>query len=620
MYETFGPVVDHHSGQVTFRLFFPDSTRDIMQYGRGGSPRIAEIAIPGTFHGGGWDPALAPRMVAQDHPQGLLYTHSTVLSNGFHAYKFHVRFENGETRWVNDPCTRYSCRIDGSDNSGFVVGGNLIDPDAAPAAPVPQPPEQQIIYELMIDDFTAQLPGDRSQRNLLDLVNDHLDRITDLGVTTVQPMPWTGVPGTGFNWGYEPFLFFSVDERLTDLEGVPAGAIVDRLFSLRQLIDALHQRGVAVIMDGVFNHARSEFPYLQLYQNQQDCPFVGAFGEGGFFEDLDFSNGCTRQFLLDVCEYWTERFGIDGIRFDYVKGFYQRTGGDPGITTLIAALRRRLRERNRQNFSLILENLPDDRYQAIDDANRIDATGTWFDPLLFAAFDTGRSDSLRAYYLRALDANRDFLSGKAAVTYIENHDHGTLVNKIGGDVPGVNRDPHGYRSQPHAIALFCAPGTVMLHNGQEFGEEAYVPESGSDRVRPRPLRWELRDDAVGQALGRLYRRLIRIRREHPGLTSSNFHPRFVDAGATVFDGDGFGVDSGRQLLLFHRWGEGADGALERFIVVVNFSPSPHGVDVPFPFDGPWTDLLNDEVMQVNGRRLRGVSVSSHWGRIFQARG
>ena len=205
-------------------------------------------------------------MVLEDHPQGLLYSHTTQLSAGFYAYKFFVRFENGVTRWVNDPCTRHGCHIAGSDNSGFVVGGNLISSNSTRPRPTPPLPERQIIYELMIDDFTARLPGDRSQRNMLDLVHDHLDRITDLGVTTVQPMPWTGVPESGFNWGYEPHLFFSVDERLTDLSGVPAGEIVNRLFSLRELIDALHERGVAIIMDGVFNHVRSEFPYLQLYQ------------------------------------------------------------------------------------------------------------------------------------------------------------------------------------------------------------------------------------------------------------------------------------------------------------------------------------------------------------------
>lgn len=619
MYETFGPAADHVAGAITFRLFFPDSSRDILQYGRGGLPKIRAIAVAGTFHAGGWDPAQALPMALLPHERGLLYVcTATELAAGFYQYKFVVSFENGERRWVNDPCTRYSCRSGVADNSGVVIGGQQV---AAVTAVHPMPPQAElVIYELTIDDFTANRTADRSQRNQLDIVRESIDHLVDLGVNAVEPLPWTAVPGGGFNWGYEPFLFFSVDERLTDLEGVPAEQNVERLSSLRRLIDALHQRGVGVIMDGVFNHVRAEFPYLQLYQDREDCPFIGQFEGGGFFEDFDFENGCTREFILDVCCYWIDRFGIDGIRFDYVRGFFRRSEGDPGITTLIANLRRRLEASGRPNFPLLLENLPDDRYQAIDEVNRIGASGTWFDPLMFEVFDAGRSGQLRASYLRALDAGRDFAEGRGPVIYVENHDHGTLVNKIGGDRPGVERSQHWYRAQPHLIALFTACGAVMLHNGQEFGEERYLPESGSDRVRPRPLQWQFRDDAAGKALMALHRRLIRLRREHPGLTSAHFHPRAVAADAQQFDRDGYGIDAARQLLIMHRWGRARDGSSERFVVVINFSAKPQWVDVPFPFDGLWTDLLSGSAVTATDFRCRQELIDSHYGRVFHARG
>jgi hypothetical protein len=50
MYEKFGPIVDHSTGNVQFKLFFPDNSKDILQYGRGGLPKIKEIYIPGTFN------------------------------------------------------------------------------------------------------------------------------------------------------------------------------------------------------------------------------------------------------------------------------------------------------------------------------------------------------------------------------------------------------------------------------------------------------------------------------------------------------------------------------------------------------------------------------------------
>lgn len=618
MYEQFGPIVDHSTGKVEFKLFFPDSSKDILQYGRGGLPKIQEIYIPGTFNASGWDEKQAPKMSLEEHSSGLLYTYSTTLNPGFYQYKFYVKFENGKDRWVNDPCTRYGSRLDGEDNSGFVVGGNSVHSVKPIANRIS--PQNLIIYEMMIDDFTKNLPGDKSKKNNLDLVREKIDYLVALGVTALELLPWTTVPGTGFNWGYEPFLFFSVDERLTDREDVFPQDNVDRLYSLKLLIDALHEKNIQVIMDGVFNHAREEFPYLQLYQDKEDCPYIGLFEDAGYFEEFDFNNGCVREFIFDVCKYWIEKYEIDGIRFDYVKGFFRRASGDPGITTLIGRLRQFLSETGRNNFSLILENLPDNRYQAVDDTNRINATGNWFDPLMYEAFDSGKAGQIRPSIMRALNANKDFAPGKGPVTYIENHDHGTLVNKVGGDFVGVDRNTNWFRTQPYAIALFTVPGAVMIHNGQEFGDEYYVPNAGNGRVIARPLNWERLNDGAGQTLSNLYKKLIEIRENFPGLKSPFFYPDNYNESFTRFDKDGFGVDAERQIVIFHRQGAGKDGNNERFIIVLNCSPTTQFVDVPFSFNGTWTDLLTGETFQVTDYWRKWQNINSNYGRIFYAKG
>ena len=75
MYEEFGPIVDHSTGNVQFRLFFPDNSKDILQYSRGGLPKIKEIYIPGTFNASAWNEKLAPKMSRKDHPNGFLYSY-----------------------------------------------------------------------------------------------------------------------------------------------------------------------------------------------------------------------------------------------------------------------------------------------------------------------------------------------------------------------------------------------------------------------------------------------------------------------------------------------------------------------------------------------------------------
>jgi len=558
-------------------------------------------------------------MTLEEHPKGLLYTFSTTLPNdGFYQYKYHVEFENGQTRWVNDPCTKYGARLDGKDNSGFVIGGQVVEN----VAPIPNriSPQDLIIYEMMIDDFTAEIPGDHSLMNKLEVVQANLNYLTDLHITALQPLPWTSVPGSGFNWGYEPFLFFSVDERLTDRAGVSPQDNVDRLYSLKILIESLHAKKIHVIMDGVFNHARKEFPYLEFYQNKEDCPYIGLFGEAAYFEDFDFNNGCTQEFIFDVCKFWIERYQIDGIRFDYVKGFFRRAGSDPGISNLIARIRRFLSETGRENFSLILENLPDNRFDAINDTNQINATGTWFDPLMYEAFDSGRDWRISTSIIRKLNTSKDFGFGKGAVTYIENHDHGTLVNKIGGNRVGINRNAHWFRTQPYAIGLLTAAGTVMIHNGQEFGDEYFMPDTGDDRVRARPLNWDRTKDEAGKALTSLYKRLIKIRQDYPGLKSPFFHPADYNDSFTCFDQDGFGVDVERQIAIYHRWGKSKDGENQRFIIVLNFSPIKHYVDVPFPFNGTWRDLLSEQTFEVIDYWRKWEGIDSNYGRIFYAQG
>jgi hypothetical protein len=133
------------------------------------------------------------------------------------------------------------------------------------------------------------------------------------------------------------------------------------------------------------------------------------------------------------------------------------------------------------------------------------------------------------------DAARDFDSGRIPVTHLENHDHESFQVNAGG------RD-RWWRTQPYAIALLTAAGAPLLHNGQEFGVSYPMPEPfqeppgvppgtkdpALERVVPRPLPWWQRNDATGRALKDLYRQLIALRRAHPALSSSNFHPLYWD--------------------------------------------------------------------------------------------
>lgn len=607
MYESYGAVVDGNA--VEFRLFFPDAAVDPSQYASGGLPNIREIRVTGNFQaktgGIAWDYAHAPVMTKTGHSKGMLYVYRIPggLPDGYYEYKYYVTFANGTTRWCTDPCTRYGGGE--MENSAFVVGGN----DVA-VRPIGKrlPQRDLVIYELMPDDFTAEFRGAAAP---FDAVKTKLDHLQNLGVNALEFMPWTAWFGDDFNWGYAVFQFFSVEYRYINDDRDP----LDKLYRLKTLINELHERGMHVIMDGVFNHAREGaepgrgFAYYWLYENPEDSPYTGNFLRGGFFQDLDFGNACTREFILDVCRYWFEEYQIDGIRFDYTIGFYDRDHLDLGITRLCADLASWLGASGRENVSLMLEHLTDNRYDAIDDTNRSAASGCWFDRLLFESWDYLTWGNLDTRVMRVLNTARDFAPGKGPVTYIENHDHASIISKAGGRYCW-------WRTQPYAISLLTAPGAVLIHNGQEFGEEYVMPEDGPDRVVPRPLHWANSTDHAGTTLFALYRRLIAIRKAHPALRSSSFYPESYEP---AFNPEGYGVNLDKDVVIYHRWGSAPDGATERFIIALNFSAYDQCVDIPFSVNGDWRDLLNERFDTVQDWRLRDQTITSNWGRVYYRR-
>ncbi len=602
MYELNGAKIT--GSQVEFSLFFPDNTVDPSQYVRGGLPKISKIVVTGDFQNQlgsqDWDFSSAPALSKSAHANGWIYRCSLPkpLKAGFYQYKYFVTFENGTTRWCTDPCSKYG-GSDDNGNSAFVVGGNT-----ATVQPLTNrlPMRDLVIFECMLDDFTAEFRGARAP---VDAFWDKLAYLQTLGVNAIEFMPWTAWDGSDFSWGYNPVQFFSVEYRYIN----DATAVADKLVRLKNLFSELHGRGMHVIMDSVFNHVVGSsdpsrgFGYRWLYQDPGDSPYIGSFAGGGFFDDLDYNNGCTQQFIRDVCNYWIDLFQIDGIRFDYTLGFYSASHPEEGITRLISDIKGHLIDVNKQNVALIIEHLTDNRYDAIHDTNLIGAGGCWFDPIMWQLQQYANNGAIDSSALRVLNASYQFDSDKGPVTYAENHDHSTIVQQVGGR-------GRWYKTQPAAIALLTAPGTPMIHNGQEFGEQYWMPESGDGRVMARPLHWNsYGSDAVGKQLQWLYGLLIQLRKDHPCLRSANFYP-FPNNDA------GYGAFTDRGIIIYHRWGTGTKGAFERFTIALNFTDTDQWIDIPLYGVADWSDLLNGTSVHQTDGYARNHRVNSNWGCVF----
>jgi maltooligosyltrehalose trehalohydrolase len=198
---------------------------------------------------------------------------------------------------------RYKYRFGGSDwpdpasrfNPDGVHGaGQVIDPgDYAWGDRAWSPPRvsELIIYELHIGTFTAE--------GTFHAAIGKLDHLVDLGVTALEIMPVADFPGAR-NWGYDGVLLYA-----------PA-RVYGQPNDLRALVDAAHQRGLAVILDVVYNHLGPDGNYLGAYSRDYFNPeHKTPWGDG-----LNFELKPVRDFFVENTAYWRREFHIDGFRLD----------------------------------------------------------------------------------------------------------------------------------------------------------------------------------------------------------------------------------------------------------------------------------------------------------------
>ena len=156
------------------------------------------------------------------------------------------------------------------------------------------------IYELHVGTFTdagtfaAAIPFLRGLRR-------------ELGVTAIEIMPVAQFPGTR-NWGYDGVALYAVQ----DSYGGPAG--------LKQLVDAAHAEGLAVILDVVYNHIGPEGNYLPLFGPYFTEKYKTPWGPALNYDDAGSDN--VRRYVVDNARYWVTEYHLDGLRLDAVHGIF----------------------------------------------------------------------------------------------------------------------------------------------------------------------------------------------------------------------------------------------------------------------------------------------------------
>ena len=173
-----------------------------------------------------------------------------------------------------------------------------------------------VIYEMLFRDFTTSqnIAGAMSQ----------LDYIENLGVTAIQLMPIQEFDGN-LSWGYNPNHYFALDKYYGTRE------------QYKEFIDECHARGIAVIVDVVYNHATGSHPWAKLWwagdRTASNNPWFNEYAKHPYnvYHDMNHENAMVKEHVKKSLEYLLTEYDVDGFRFDLTKGFTQKdTGGDNG--------------------------------------------------------------------------------------------------------------------------------------------------------------------------------------------------------------------------------------------------------------------------------------------------
>jgi glycogen operon protein len=561
----------------------------------------------------------------------------------------YARAIDGTVRWrpevfghvVGDDLTGDVTVRDDRDSAAFVPRGVVIDErfdwgdDRSPAIPW----SRTVIYEAHVRGLTKCLPGvpEALRGTYAGLAHPAtLDHLLSLGITTVELMPvhtFVSEPalvrrGLTNYWGYNTLGFFAPHAAYASAQD-PAEAVRE----LKGMVRLLHQAGIEVILDVVYNHTceqgvdgatlswrgLDQSAYYRLDGTGRDVDLTGCGNT------LDFSHPRVVQLTLDSLRYWVRDCHVDGFRFDLATTLARGRDGryDPDHPFLVAL---------RTDPLLSRVKLVAEPWDIGPDGWR---TGQFPPPL--GEWNDRYRDAVRTFWLRdsarqlhgepthgvrepatRLAGSQDlFGQGNrgplSSVNFVAAHDGFTLADlttydrKHNEDNGEDNRDGHDDpRSWNHGVegdvddpavegsrhrsmrnllgTLLLSTGVPMLAAGDEMGRTQHG--NNNAYCHDSPLTWVDWELAPWQRdLLTTARHLIRLRRELPTLRSRSFF-----AGSPVHeDGttDLAWFDAAGQLMTSEAWTDGDRRVLQMYL----HAESSRGPADPEDVDPPGASLL-----------------------------
>ncbi len=450
------------------------------------------------------------------------------------------------------------------DSAAYVPKSVVVDPAALKPLQSPKPQRDlrdTVVYEAHVKGLTQEFPKLPAEKRgkFAGVADEHvLDYLQDLGVSAIELLPVHAFQTEKFlcekgmenYWGYQTYAFFAPDQRYM---------VNNDRDEFRAMVDALHDRGLEVYLDVVYNHTAEgdeygatichrgfdNLSYYRLAENKRH--YINDTGTGN---TLNLSHPSVLRMVMDSLRYWTNEMGVDGFRFDLATVLAREAHGFDPLGGFIDAISQ---EPSLQSAKLIAEpwDIGLGGYQL----------GAW--PAPFLEWNDKYRDDVRSYWrgdpgLTGKIAKRllgsaevfdhDGRHATSSVNFITAHDGFTLHDLVTysekhneANQEG-NRDGHNHnfsdnfgvegetddaeinaaraRRQRNMLAtLMFSQGTPMLLAGDEISNS----QQGNNNayVQDNEIGW-INWDKADVSLLEFTKKLIRIRKENRVLRQRAF--------------------------------------------------------------------------------------------------
>lgn len=387
----------------------------------------------------------------------------------------------------------------------------------------------------LTEEGTRSLLGDKTG----------IDHLKELGITHIHILPSydynsvdeSQLPSNQYNWGYDPYNYNAPEGSYSTNPAEPE----TRVREMKEMVKALHDNGIGVIMDVVYNHtAQNDDSNFSLtapgyyYRHRDDGSYSDASGCGN---ETASERQQMRDFIINSVKYWADEYHIDGFRFDlmaihdietmnevaaelkkinpdifvYGEGW---TAGDSPLPVEKRALKDNVYKMPQVAvFSDDLRDAVKGHYT--NAADRGFATGKPGNEETVKIGIVAATDHPQVDYSKGNNSKKPYaLSPTQVINYVSCHDDLTLTDKLIKSLPDESTADRQRAAKLAQTIVFTSQGTPFMFAGEEiFRDKKGVHNSYKSPDSINAIDWSKKHENAD--LFNYYRELIKLRKSHP---------------------------------------------------------------------------------------------------------